>query len=291
MSFEPVFVASCFRRPKGLRPLSLHGLCLVILLALPRVNSQCYFPNRTQNTNSDYQPCPPAAQGLASMCCATNRTSNPDTCHPNGLCEGHGEVGAGFDPEAPYYRESCTDKSWNSTYCLKLCIGAASDGSTPDVSVTDCQDGTYCCGRQNATCCAQGQGTPVASILGAAKPTISPTTSSSTATSATPLPTQSPGHSRGLSAAREAGVILGVTIGLIFIGIILGDLWLLRRKRNAKMNGRAKDPGLGLEAPNAAVPAQGKVLDQHEMTGTERKLDLHADALRSGLEGVGRPAA
>lgn len=134
MSFEPVFVASSFRRATGLRPLSLHGLCLVILLALPRVNSQCYFPNRTQNTNSDYQPCPPAAQGLASMCCATNRTSNPDTCHPNGLCEGHGEVGAGFDPEAPYYRESCTDKSWNSTYCLKLCIGA---GKTIHTSSND----------------------------------------------------------------------------------------------------------------------------------------------------------
>ena len=123
MSFNSVFVASCFRRPAGLQRLSLLSLCLVVLLVLPQVNSQCYFPNRTQNTNSDYQPCPPATQGLPSMCCATNRAANPDTCLPNGLCEGHGEIGAGFDTEAPYYRESCTDKSWNSTYCLTLCIG------------------------------------------------------------------------------------------------------------------------------------------------------------------------
>lgn len=121
MSFNLSFIASLFCRPEGLHLFPLLSFCLVVLFALPQVHSQCYFPNTTLNSHPDYQPCPPVIQGSVSMCCATNRTTDPETCLPNGLCGGRGGKDAGDNVEDLYWRESCTDKSWKSTYCLKLC--------------------------------------------------------------------------------------------------------------------------------------------------------------------------
>lgn len=108
---------------------------ILIILFTPPVFSECYFPNGTLFTDPAYQPCP-GFDGIASMCCAINRT-NPfggaDTngwtankCLPNGLCldgfttiDQHGETTL----VQQYWRDLCTSQNWDDGGCLKACIG------------------------------------------------------------------------------------------------------------------------------------------------------------------------
>lgn len=89
--------------------------------------TNCYYPDGSQVLETDYQPCV-LISGVGSMCCATNRHASsqdhPDTCLSNGLC--HNPCTSGGDcSDIPgrYWRESCTDPSWESSFCLKgVCI-------------------------------------------------------------------------------------------------------------------------------------------------------------------------
>lgn len=50
------------------------------------------------------------------MCCRNPNNDGGDVCMPNGLCQG--SDGA----KTITWRESCTDPTWNSPYCLNgLC--------------------------------------------------------------------------------------------------------------------------------------------------------------------------
>lgn len=80
------------------------GLCLSTYAA-------CYFPNgsdRNAEYGSEvYQPCNRSAEH--SMCCR----AKDHTCRSDGLC---------FDSWSRLvWRESCTDATWNSSACVKLC--------------------------------------------------------------------------------------------------------------------------------------------------------------------------
>ena len=91
---------------------------IMILLSLGLFSSfalishaiDCFSPNGT-NRGPAYQPC----NGVSGMCCATNRIGDINTCLPNGLCLAPEEGGI-------TWRESCTDPTWQSKACLKLCI-------------------------------------------------------------------------------------------------------------------------------------------------------------------------
>ena len=52
------------------------------------------------------------------MCCAIQKPnySENDSCEKNGLC-GNAKIG-----DNTFWRESCTDPTWQSESCLKLCI-------------------------------------------------------------------------------------------------------------------------------------------------------------------------
>lgn len=117
----PVFMSIYISK---LLPLSL--LCTTI-------SATCYYPdgspitpdNHPPNVNStDYQPCDSDTSSF-SMCCATNRLVKGDTCMSNGICHnGYGE----------YWRESCTDPTWNSPFCLKnICANASVSLEKPKV--------------------------------------------------------------------------------------------------------------------------------------------------------------
>lgn len=88
------------------------------------VGTDCFVPNGTdRNEGTDvspgsvaYVPCDQRAP--FSMCCRYGG----DDCLPNGLCQGHASDGS-----EPIWRESCTDPTWTSPYCLKLCL----TGKTP----------------------------------------------------------------------------------------------------------------------------------------------------------------
>ena len=96
------------------------------------------------------------------------RSSYPNRCLSDGLCSGGGHV----------FRDSCTDPTWKSPFCLQLCTvgngyaamatgagGEFIDYAQTDVQVSDCNDGSYCCGSGNTTWCDAGQGKHIASIL------------------------------------------------------------------------------------------------------------------------------
>ena len=104
------------------------SLLLASLLVIPHVRADCYTFNGTLNPDPDYQPCD-SIEGSTSMCCATNRTTdgNVDVCLPNGLCQNFGLDSEGNkipDTNGGYWRETCSDQSWKSPYCLKLCISS-----------------------------------------------------------------------------------------------------------------------------------------------------------------------
>ena len=86
----------------------------VLPLLISPVNADCYNPNGTNRNigasdvasgTEAYFPCNTVQP--YSMCCR-----NTDKCLANGLCQG----GAGL------WRESCTDQTWRSTACVKLCV-------------------------------------------------------------------------------------------------------------------------------------------------------------------------
>lgn len=95
-----------------------HGILLLIGLSgrfWSVAHAKCYLPDGTDRNaglaQEDYQPCDPGDD--FSMCCATNREVNPDRCRSDGLCY------ATYDTNV--WRESCTDQSWESPKCFKLC--------------------------------------------------------------------------------------------------------------------------------------------------------------------------
>ena len=95
-------------------PYNLLFLLLTSLTLLPSVTASCYFPNGTdQNAGEQadqgivYTPCNSHAEN--SMCCAPW-----DTCTSDGLCK------SGYDGNT--WRDSCTDPTWKSPACVKLCV-------------------------------------------------------------------------------------------------------------------------------------------------------------------------
>lgn len=104
-------------------PMMLCTLLTTVLFA-GSAFAGCYWPNGTLNPSPDYQPCNDI-KGQYSMCCATNRASYADSCLPNGLCQNFISNGQNTGISLLFWRESCTDPSWTSPYCLGLCV----DGS------------------------------------------------------------------------------------------------------------------------------------------------------------------
>lgn len=77
------------------------------------VAASCYLPNGTDSNNGLpvdlYRPCDRSNEH--SMCC---RTQDRDPCRNDGLC---------FDARNnDIWRGSCTDPTWESPACIKLCV-------------------------------------------------------------------------------------------------------------------------------------------------------------------------
>ncbi|OJZ80178.1 hypothetical protein ASPFODRAFT_53808 [Aspergillus luchuensis CBS 106.47] len=111
-------------------------------LALAAATS-CYAPDGSPIDNSIYQPCI-TISGVHSMCCRLNG-ADPEKCDPTGLCLTSG---------GRYYREFCTDQSWNSTNCLPKDICGNQNGGNSDwtYQLTSCGNGLWCCGSSTSCC-------------------------------------------------------------------------------------------------------------------------------------------
>ena len=96
---------------------ALTFLLLLVTSTAPWVViAECYLPNGVDrnetknNPNHDYQPCNTNSTAEVSMCC---NVGVGDVCREDGLC---------YNPTAKLvWRESCTDPTWGSPNCLKLC--------------------------------------------------------------------------------------------------------------------------------------------------------------------------
>lgn len=104
--------------PATMSPPAIPLLRISILLASLALGawSACYFPNGTDVTeyrsqNEAYAPCQKSAE--ASMCCRIN-VDKGDHCRSDGLCDSP-------DHEL-IWRESCSDPTWASPHCQKLCL-------------------------------------------------------------------------------------------------------------------------------------------------------------------------
>ncbi|OBT78732.1 hypothetical protein VF21_02596 [Pseudogymnoascus sp. 05NY08] len=171
-------------------------------------------------------------------------------CLPNGVTIANASISGANR----YWRQSCSDKTWESEYCLNAFNGCPIDtnGNAP---VTPCggdaeQATTWCCGQSNTACCDTPAAIKIPLTIGptSTTSTLSPSSSSSPApsstsssgssqTTPTPTPTLSPTETlipqaSGLSTGAKAGIGSAVGVGAaIFIGIAL---WLLMRRRKRK---------------------------------------------------------
>jgi len=158
-------------------------LLYIIYICASVAATNCYLPNGTDANppNQQLQRTPFFSDGpsnIASMCCHIG-----DTCRSDGLCDNTYQDGS-------LTRDTCTDPSWNSPNCIKLCtngtskafhdilggrgvgrrltaIDLISNANTAGPTlfdttstVTPCNDGSFCCGiPKNAnSCCSSGQG-------------------------------------------------------------------------------------------------------------------------------------
>ncbi|RAK96161.1 uncharacterized protein BO80DRAFT_417316 [Aspergillus ibericus CBS 121593] len=106
----------------------------------------CYAPDGTPVEDDIYVPCI-AIKGVQSMCCRLNDT-DPDECLTSGLCY-TSKVGY-----KGYWRDFCTDETWESPNCLSksICNTTSGGNSSWTSFLTYCHGDQYCCGDDGSCC-------------------------------------------------------------------------------------------------------------------------------------------
>ncbi|KAL8668527.1 MAG: hypothetical protein Q9168_006847 [Polycauliona sp. 1 TL-2023] len=219
----------------------------VLLHIVTSVSANCFLPNGTDRNSiwdshpDDYQP-----SGFGSpdddfqMCCATKNRPNPDTPRKDGLCQSQSED--------QIWRESCTDPTWKSPSCVKLCIAGTNDQGESygdlDMLITECSDLSYCCGDKNTTCCDQGNGVwlkdgePTTINPNSTRTTTDAATlASTTASDAVQTVTVSSPHSKstnGLGKPAIAGIAVGAVAGAAILAL---SIWLFLHQRKRRRRG------------------------------------------------------
>ncbi|KAL8923492.1 MAG: hypothetical protein Q9172_003099 [Xanthocarpia lactea] len=269
---------------------SLAGLSTIVA-----VSADCYYPNGTDrnqglpedrylpiNTGDDF-----------SMCC----TILGDKPRSDGLCEN----AAG----TVIWRESCTDRTWQSPKCIKLCASSSLDtNGSPgiggrqadnDEPVTPCVDGSYCCGDGSlgSECCNNGRGVflrdgttqkdnpastssgrPSSSPISTTLPTRAATSAATTAgLVASSTPTVSSASLTAPESKPSVGAIVGGVIGgLAGLVLVLAALWfLIFRKRKSiavdphKAHQQSHPP---IESP-CVQEAQGSYMEDYKRSELE----------------------
>ncbi|KAL2356429.1 hypothetical protein BJ546DRAFT_516249 [Cryomyces antarcticus] len=235
--------------------LSRLALVFLPLLSLPETcSATCWTPNGTDrnamfNATATYQFYAPCFTSLAepnkvSMCCNVNGDGDQCNTTQAGLCYNPGS--------GRYWRESCTDRTWQDPACIKLFLNGTEgpNAKVSDVVVHRCDDGSWCYGDRQPTndCCEAGEvyfivnGTqtrtnPNSTISSSAIPS-SPTSSSVVTGTSTPVP--NPGPSSGVGIGVGVGVGVGVLALAVAAAIILFCI-RKRRKRDRTQVRHAED--------------------------------------------------
>ncbi|KAJ5976481.1 hypothetical protein N7481_010188 [Penicillium waksmanii] len=189
------------------------ALCLKTVIA----KHTCYSPDGNEVTEDTYVPCI-AIDGVDSMCCKMNHT-NPDICDPNGLC---------YSTKNIYWREYCTDPTWDSPNCLPktTCADGTGGQSNRTAMMTRCPNGSgrsFCCGK-STDCC----GNDNEIVLDSTLVSIGPSNSSESTTSDTQ-------NGDGGSSSKVAiGVGVGVPLGILAISMLGFGFWWGKKKARAE---------------------------------------------------------
>ncbi|KAI3055900.1 hypothetical protein CBS147353_11251 [Aspergillus niger] len=146
------------------------------------------------------------------MCCRLSG-NDPDTCDPTGLCLTSG---------GEYYREFCTDQSWNSTNCLPkdICGNKNSGNSDWTYQLTSCGEGLWCCGS-STSCCNTHETFSLGPAPVGSAPNSSVTATSAPTTTVTIIPTEDSSKNKGESE-RLTKVAIGVAVGVPLACIAVG---------------------------------------------------------------------
>lgn len=258
-----------------------------------------------------YTPC--NTNTKHSMCC---RSSTTDRCRSDGLCDSNWD--------GNIWRVFCTDPTWQAPNCIKLCLFNGRDGdgmhlalrpnrhpavsdellhignSGGSVRVTQCDNGSYCCGNGTVadSCCNTGGGLWVGkdgnptNIRPGSVTTTEQTTVTTSATST--VPTASPASQTTASApgavvtktttkpTTNTGAIAGgVVAGIIAAALIIAAaIWAMKRRRNRPMN----------QQPMAVPHADAKPpLYASEMEGSNAHGELPADTVIHEMSTGGLP--
>lgn len=174
------------------------------------------------------------------MCCRTNDNNYPDICRTDGLCQ--------ETEQDVIWRESCTDPTWQSPQCLRLCIDGAGFGN--DNIITFCSDQSICCGYQNMSCCGTKQAVWISNgqivttspgpsttsqIVSSASTPSTQSTNTITSSGSTPSsqPTNSIASSENTGLSKGAKTGISIVVSLVVIITTIGVAFVcIRRKRS-----------------------------------------------------------
>ncbi|KAE8449020.1 hypothetical protein EG329_008608 [Mollisiaceae sp. DMI_Dod_QoI] len=149
----------------------------------------------------------------------------PDSCLPNGLCTNT----AGSAPT--FWRESCTDPTWTSPFCLSV-LDACDMDFNSNAELTPCSslstNTKYCCGHNNTACCNTSTMLDVPLIPGSV-----PSSSSTNTT----FPLAPILVSEGLSAGAKAGIGVAAGVAGVLAIVVLVLLLVVRRMRRVGKEG------------------------------------------------------
>jgi hypothetical protein len=240
-------MASLIRLSSICSPPLLTSLSTLILSHVGHSSAACYTPegldrNAMFNESDGYLYAPCDNVVAVSMCCAIGpgrvAAGSADNCIPGGLC--YNELAN------LYWRESCTDPTWEDPACIKLFVNGT---GVTDVAITPCDDGSWCdgVGEGSVDCCKAGDGlfvvngtettqnpnsTTISSSSMLSTTTATPTTSSFSSPSASAISTTSgPG---GLSSGTKIGLGVGIGVGVSAVLAIIGVCLLARHSRRTR---------------------------------------------------------
>ncbi|KAL8944136.1 MAG: hypothetical protein Q9216_000641 [Gyalolechia sp. 2 TL-2023] len=223
----------------------------LVFLAHSTLAVDCYSRNEISAADSSI------SNRTASLLVACNAAADSaccfsyETCAPDLLC--HSSDGS-------VRRQYCTDPTWQTNQCSSLCPQYDEAGTI----LTQCTDGSYCCGFDNFECCDKDEGTrinksngqiiisgQISRSIAAATSTISssatqetsssrPTTnippaaaSGASTSSSLPSPSAVSESDDGLSGGAKAGIAIGAVAGVALVAGLLFLLYRERRKRRA----------------------------------------------------------
>ncbi|KAH8750874.1 hypothetical protein BGZ57DRAFT_119381 [Hyaloscypha finlandica] len=219
----------------------------------------CYYPDGA--VAEGLQPCNTTA-GAVSSCCRVG-----DVCLTNGFCFSAGQNSL--------VRRGCTDSTFNSTECPRICITGAV--SSVDVVMTPCGDYTYfCCGQDNAarSCCTSRNGTVLLAAGTAILPT-SPTGCPLDNSTAASNINQSAKSTVPISAVAGLGVVSGVALIILAVLVVM---WRKKADRANEAEQRVMDVQQRIrEAEQLIMEKDQRVMDVQQRISEAEQLIMEKD--------------